>query len=591
MIAVAPAEPSHWRYAVAATLAAAVPTLLAWHLSPSATLLNQCLAAAGWGGWVMVVAPRLRLGGEWPLTAALAAVAAAALASTLFGDLPRSLALAALAMLAGAALMATAGADAARRGDAARLFGAFCVGLLVAGVGGAVVAVLQVFAPNLADGEWIARSGLSGRAVGNLRQPNHLCTLLLWGMAAAVALHELRWLPRRGGVWLAALLVGAMVFAVELTASRTGAAGLLLLLLWALADRRMSTPARLLLAATPLIYALAFGFMAMYGDLSHQALGAGARLDHGGIGDGDSPNSRLNIWRNAWALALAQPWTGVGFGEFNIAWTLSPFAGRPTAFFDHSHNLPLQLAAELGFPLALLVLGLLGWALFRAWRRAAAAPGDAGTAGRAALVIALLVGLHSMVEYPLWYSYFLLPAAFAWGLTLGLPAPPDRRAAGRFIPPTQPTLAGAAAGALMLVGGILALYDYLQVVVIYSPPPGSASLQDRIARGQRSPLFAHHADYAAATNDMPPGAAALGFARAPHSLLDTRLMIAWADRLQADGHVDLARTLAARLRDFHNSEADDFFAACRAGRHAAYRCQPPHQAHGWREFVAASRLR
>ena len=36
------------------------------------------------------------------------------------------------------------------------------------------------------------------------------------------------------------------------------------------------------------------------------------------------------------------------------------------AFFDHTHNLPLQFAVELGLPLALLVLG-------RCWRGRAVA--------------------------------------------------------------------------------------------------------------------------------------------------------------------------------------------------------------------------
>ena len=40
---------------------------------------------------------------------------------------------------------------------------------------------------------------------------------------------------------------------------------------------------------------------------------------------------------------------------------------------------------------------------------------------RAALVMVVMVAVHSMLEYPLWYSYFLLPAAFAFGLCLERP--------------------------------------------------------------------------------------------------------------------------------------------------------------------------
>ena len=45
---------------------------------------------------------------------------------------------------------------------------------------------VQVFAPELADGRWVAFATTPGRAIGNMRQPNQLSTLLLWAAAAAV---------------------------------------------------------------------------------------------------------------------------------------------------------------------------------------------------------------------------------------------------------------------------------------------------------------------------------------------------------------------------------------------------------------------
>lgn len=45
---------------------------------------------------------------------------------------------------------------------------------------------------------------------------------------------------------------------------------------------------------------------------------------------------------------------------------MTPFPGRPVAFFDHSHNLPLQLAVESG--LAGAVLAGVAWAGWRARR-------------------------------------------------------------------------------------------------------------------------------------------------------------------------------------------------------------------------------
>jgi Virulence factor membrane-bound polymerase, C-terminal len=266
---------------------------------------------------------------------------------------------------------------------------------------------------------------------------------------------------------------------------------------------------------------------------------------------------------------------------------MTPFVNRPTAFFDHTHNLPLQLLVELGVPLALAVMALLAVALWQGWRRAGAAADDGmAICSRAALVLVLLTGLHSLVEYPLWYAYFLLPTALAWGLVLGLPA------AGQDAPAAAwrlPSLSGAVFGALMAAAGVLAVLDYQRVVVIYAPTDGSGSLATRIARGQLSPLFAHQADYAAATNTVPPASQALGLARSIHALLDTRLMMAWSRQLAASGHTDEARWVAQRLRDFRNPDAAEFFAPCVAGVPPAslpFQCQAPQQAHGWRHLAS-----
>ncbi len=584
----------------ATVLATAVPTLMAYHQPPSATLLNQCLAVALWGLVVamLALAAPLRPGrAVLSLAAALALIAAAALASWRWGTLPRSLAAQAVGLLACAALMASAGASAARGPQRSAAFVALGWGLLTAGVLSAVVALLQVLAPGWTDGSLIARTTVVGRAMGNLRQSNHLCSLLLWALVAAVMLHGLRRLP---GAALA-LLVPLLVLAVELSASRTGAVGLLLLLLWGLLDRQLPRSARLWLLATPLLYALAWAGMAWWGDISQQTLGAGARAAaEGGLGGleglgggGASPNARPNIWRNTLALIAANPWAGVGFGEFNFAWSMTAFVNRPTAFFDHSHNLPLQLMVELGLPLSLVVLALLATALWQAGRRAWAATGEIAMLARSGWMLVLMIGLHSLLEYPLWYAYFLLPAALAWGLVLGLPprgAEPAHRQPGTR--PTSPALAGMAAGLLMAAAGAYAVLDYQRVVVIYAPGAGSGALDTRIARGQLSPLFAHHADYAAATNQTPPASTALGLARATHSLLDTRLMIAWASQLAASGHTDAARWVAQRLRDFRNPDATAFFAPCAAsgGAATAFQCQPPDAVHSWRDLARLSLL-
>jgi len=64
-------------------------------------------------------------------------------------------------------------------------------------------------------------------------------------------------------------------------------------------------------------------------------------------------------------------------------------------------------------------------------------------------------------------------------------------------------------------------------------------------------------------------------------------MIAWAQALAAQGQLDKARWLAARVREFRNPGADEFFAPCRLATPAAeaFQCQAPRRAVPWREFL------
>jgi hypothetical protein len=366
-----------------------------------------------------------------------------------------------------------------------------------------------------------------------------------------------------------------MLFGLVLSGSRTGMLGTGLLALWGLLDRRLSRPARVGLVLAPLIFALFWWGAAAWSHHQHAVFGGDAQFNKS-----DISSSRFGIWANTLALIQAHPWFGVGFGEFNFAWTLTPFPGRPVAFFDHTHNLPLQLAVELGLPLAVLVLALLLWALWGNLQQALRPPTESEGPGvhRAAFVIVLMVLLHSLLEYPLWYAYFLLPAAFAFGLGVERPA---SAAALQALPVAAPksrdkTRPLLVASMVLMMGGLLSLADYLRVVRIFAPAENAAPLAERILAGQRSVFFAHHADYAAATTAERPSEAMAAFVRAPHYLLDARLMMTWAKALNEAGKVDEARFVAQRLREFKNSGAAEFFQPCEAPG-AADAARPPFQ--------------
>ena len=130
------------------------------------------------------------------------------------------------------------------------------------------------------------------------------------------------------------------------------------------------------------------------------------------------------------------------------------------------------------------------------------------------------------------------------------------------------------------------MWDYQRVVVIYAPPDEAKSLNQRIAEGQRSVFFSHHADYAAATN-FPPGKLALAATRrTAFSLIDARLLMHWSRSLEAMGDVQGARFVADRLREFRNPTGDNWFASCEEAASAPPmpQCTPASGVVDWRSL-------
>ncbi|RZU00996.1 PglL family O-oligosaccharyltransferase [Rivibacter subsaxonicus] len=567
-----------------AALVVAVPLLLAPASVPDAVFFNQVAALGLWGLWCAYAAPRGAPAG-WPLRCALGALlllaASALVPRILAGRSPTD----GLLLLAACVVTLTG----ARQAHDAAAWTAWSRGWWIAGLGCVLVALVQYFAPSLADGWLIAANSSPGRAVGNMRQPNHLSTALLCATVMTASLWQAGRLRAGWGGGSIAL----MVFALALTASRTGMLSLALLVAWAALDRTLPRALRRTLAATPLIYAASWGVTALYAEWRHAAFFGAERLAQQG---GDISSSRVAIWKNTLELIAQQPWAGVGYGNFNIAWTLTPFPDRPIAFFDHTHNAPLQLAVEIGVPATLLVLCLLGAALWGARdaldRAMPAATGSAAAAaptypGRAALAMLAVLAAHSLLEYPLWYAYFLLPAAWAFGVVLGLGANEPRE------PPLLPharSLALRLAGVLMVAGALYAVWDHARVAAIFAPGPGAGSLRERIEQGRRSPLFGHHADYAAVTTE-PRDPSPATFDRPLHQLVDVRLLQAYAEALHAAGREAEALYAAQRLREFRRADAQEWFAGC-GDAEPGWQCETrPVEGLDWRAMEAQAAAR
>ena len=252
---------------------------------------------------------------------------------------------------------------------------------------------------------------LNGRIYANTGQPNHLASYLCMGLVSTGYL----WSTRRLGTALA-VTICAMALAVLATSGSRAVwlyAAAFVVLSVAMSLLRPSTEARRLLAFS---IAIVGGLLAaqwlMAGLVPHSSVAVetmGARVRTQGM----SSPIRMRFWSDAWIMFRGAPVFGVGFKQF--AWNNFLLTGQipgtasDEGIIDHAHNLVFQIAAEFGVAGLIVLLGGLGW---WGWsmRRTQIDP----ALWWMAAVLGVL-GLHSMLEYPLWYAYFLGLAAVVLG--------------------------------------------------------------------------------------------------------------------------------------------------------------------------------
>ena len=135
--------------------------------------------------------------------------------------------------------------------------------------------------------------------------------------------------------------------------------------------------------------------------------GAWARLRSGDA----ACMGRLTLWSNVLHLIAQKPWFGWGWGGLDYAHFVTLYPGaRFCDILDNAHNLPLHLAVELGVPISLTICGAGLWVMLRArpWS-------ETNPTRQMAWAVLALIGVHSLLEYPLWYGPFQIAAGLsAW---------------------------------------------------------------------------------------------------------------------------------------------------------------------------------
>lgn len=330
------------------------------------------------------------------------------------------------------------------------------------------------------------------RVWGNLAQPNHLADYLALGLASVAYLFARR---RMSGV-LATLLCALLAYVLVLTGSRAALlyiAGFVVLAafqLWRSRDdehRRLLGFSVLALAtATVLPYVLEQWFPDIL-SLERTSL---ERLD-----DGEYSNeARMGLWGAAWRMFMETPLLGQGFRQFAYRYfMLGPDLAPPhvPGFNDHAHNIVLHVGAEFGAIGLLVLFGATAAWLMRVAR------GGCTSSGWWLLAMGTVLALHSLLEYPLWYLFFVGTAAIVLGLgeahalqSRRLAAMPPQGAMPAAAAGARPVRLAASAGssrsamALMLCACALGWFTWAQLVRDYRVLEGLSMFRERFVHAR-----------------------------------------------------------------------------------------------------------
>ena len=266
----------------------------------------------------------------------------------------------------------------------------------------AVIAWVQVLSV-WESTDWIARMPQLRRPGSNLGQPNQLATLLLMGMASLLFLYE----SGKFKAVSSTLIFAVLGVALAMTESRTGALGIVLLAGWWASKRRsvkFNLSVWIVVCAVTVVLGLFLLWPAIFDFLLQ---------NEGSSKINTSAGSRLEIWSQLLQAIALRPWLGWGLNQLPEAHNAVAHLYSFSLPFSYSHNIVIDLALGIGVPLTLLLVAFTSVWLWRRVRQANQLQ------PWYCMAVVLPVAVHSMLEFPFTYAYFLIPVMLALGVQEG----------------------------------------------------------------------------------------------------------------------------------------------------------------------------
>ena len=434
-------------------------------------------------------------------------------------------------------------------------------GLLLAAVISAVLGILQYLGLARELSPWVNQP-LKGDAFANLRQRNQFASLTSLGLVALlgwVAAQSKAQAMSRNSWVLAFVLLNVMAAGVACSVSRTGAmqwvlVGVLMVAWGGLIAKRVAgfgNGLMWLALIAPVSVAVWSVLMPWLALQTTGEWGASMILRvTGQAQDYAACGGRRVLWANVMALIAQHPWLGWGWGETDYAHFMTGYSSlRFCDLLDNAHDFPLHLALEFGVPFALAMVAVSAmWVLRRApWK-------EQDPWRVMAWCLLIVLSLHSLLEYPLWYGPFQMTLGLAIGL-LWAAVPSVGTQANKEIARVEAQEGPMLVAAMLFIGCLYAAWDFNRVGQIYRQAASrDAAYRDNpLHHAKQSWLFKNQADFAELTTQTvtEDNAAELypKAVRLMHYSPEARVVQRVIDSAKLLGRGEEAQELSERLED------------------------------------------
>ena len=291
--------------------------------------------------------------------------------------------------------------------DRENIFTGFSIVLLLCGTLTGIIAICQwltldAYIPGMVNMQNAVRP------YANFAQPNNMATFLVMSLLGCLYLYEKQKLK----TWITCLCSLIMLLALALSQSRTSWVACCCILIYG-AYQQYKGFIRLKWYYALAWFGLFIGFILILPAVTQliaQITDANIAQTKDVIARATGDMSRLAIWEQMLHAIADRPWLGYGWNQTSVAYTLVSDHFQGPVWIRSAHNFILDFMLWNGLLIGLPFLAYFGYWGYQLNKHVNSVESVIGILMIGAVLI------HSMLEFPQYYAYFLLPVGFIIGL-------------------------------------------------------------------------------------------------------------------------------------------------------------------------------